>query len=164
MNSPNKLQPKVFPSAVQRKESKSLDDWDISDNVLSEACTRVSKIKSGVQRGSGIRFTGDKNFASHHSPCINEAETRKHLKEEEKSPQFHKSKLKMQSVKSNSNYKSCRKNSKDVSEERPQSLKSEISSLLQKLIKKKTKVGSPLLCNQNSKLTEVKKSTHLKGN
>ncbi|CAI2368921.1 unnamed protein product [Moneuplotes crassus] len=142
MNTPIKVQQKVFAKKTPRKHSEPLDDWDISEDVLSESFIIAPRPKGVTEKKIAGSFGVSKACSEHGSFCTTPAEPSYELK---KNLQIPHSKFRKCSMKSESDGES--------SEECHMSLQSEISSLLQQLIQRKKKKNSDISLNSKSEST-----------
>ncbi|CAI2386775.1 unnamed protein product [Moneuplotes crassus] len=133
MSSANKIQPKVFPIAPSLKLEKSLEDCDISDDVLSESLSKAPSYRVARLR----KFFTNHQCISKETVCAPLNQDFSGLKKMRKFTRVCTSKA--------AKLLDERKASIRASEGSPKSLQSEISSLLQQLIikKKKAKISRP---------------------
>lgn len=159
MNSTKKIQQKVFLKKTPKKYSQSLEDWDISDDVLSEANARAPQVNLTLAKSVSCRLGISNSSSNRHNLWASSSKICSSSKEENKLAQPEGSKFKKHSPNSKSRDKLSEKNSEDISDGRKISLRSEISSLLQQLIRQRSNSATPVKGNKKTKLIKTKKST-----
>ncbi|CAI2358732.1 unnamed protein product [Moneuplotes crassus] len=130
MNATYKTQSKVFLPVAVMKDNEDFEDCDISDEVLSEASSKVTNHKRVHCKKS--KFKCSSKSMCHTKLCQNMLQTSFNIRESDECILEKSSNFEENIIKSKSEHES--------SERFPTSLKSEIRSLLQKLIQQKKQI------------------------